>query len=316
MAPKYYQNSIKNEGTNATVDAYFQKTVLSIHFFNVQDDFALTSVTGARFSLPLWQVYPLRSGSIVPSIDLLPTNFDMGIEPITRNMAVTSIAALSPTSDFTPLVEDDATKVRALSAILQPVYEKIDTDAIDRRVVAFIWFRLDWASYLQNILAVDTGGIIAVIRGSCPITNVYDYSFGESSEGQNLEEAVLSFRIDGPEAKFLGMTDAHDPKYDTMEESGVFVDLDIDPLAVPQGGCIPRVTLHLYPSNDLEREYQTPNAFVFAGLMAAVFAFTSMLFLIYDYFVKKRQRKVMDRIKQQDRIVADVFPSVSAVSFV
>jgi len=69
------------------------------------------------------------------------------------------------------------------------------------------------------------------------------------------------------------------------------------------------MTIHLYPSKDLEIESQTPNALTFAGLMAAVFAFTSMLFLIYDYFVKKRQRKVMDRIKQQDRIVADVFPS-------
>lgn len=312
MAPKYYQNSIRNEGnTNATIDSFVEKTVPYVHFFNVQNNFAIEPVTWPSFSLPLWQVYPLRSGgSIVPSVDLMATNFDISIEPTTANMAVASIAARSPTSDFTPLVEDDATgSVRALSAIMQPVYEEIDTSSTNRKAVGFIWLRLDWAAYLQNILSEDTGDIIAVIRGSCPVINVLDYSFGNSSEGQNVDDAVLSYRIKGPKAEFLGETDAHDPKYDEMEEAGVFVDLDIDPADVPEGGCIPRMTLHLYPSNELESQYQTPSALVYAGLMAAVFVLTSILFLVYDYFVRKRQRKVMARIMQQDKIVADVFPS-------
>ncbi|CAJ1960174.1 unnamed protein product [Cylindrotheca closterium] len=310
LAPKYYQNSIKNEGRNVTVDYYMENTVPYIHFYNVHDNFAVTPITWPSFSLPVWQVYPLRTGAIVPEIDLLVTNFDIAIEPTAGNLAATSIAARSPTSDFTPLVEDVTTgKTRALSAILQPVYEEIDTDANDRRVVGFVWFRLDWALYLQNILTENTNGIIAVIRGSCPIIDVFDYSFGQSSEGQNFAGLVLSYRIDGPKATFLGAVDAHDPEYNGMEESGVFVDLDIDPANVPEGGCIPRMTLHLYPSGDLEKEYKTPNAFIFAGFVAAVFVFTSLVFLVYDYYVKKRQKKVMDRIIQQDRIVADVFPS-------
>ena len=112
----------------------------------------------------------------------------MAIEPTAGNLAATSIAARSPTSDFTPLVDDATTGItRALSAIMQPVYEEIDTGAIDRRVVGFVWFRLDWAIYLQNILAENTNGIIAVIRGSCPVINVFDYTFGQSSEGQNFD---------------------------------------------------------------------------------------------------------------------------------
>lgn len=310
MAPNYYQNAIKNEGSSETVDSLMEKTVPYIHFFDVQNNSALTPATGPSVSLPLWQVYPLRTGSVVPSMGQLATNFDMATEPSAGSLAVTSIAARSPTSDFTPLIDDIAAgKARALSAILQPVYDEIDTDASDRRVVGFVWFRLDWALYLQNMSLDTTGGIIAVIRGSCPIIEVFDYALGESSEAQNLEDSMLSYRIDGPNATFLGATDVHDPKYDGLEESGVFLDLDIDPANVPEGGCIQKITLHLYPSTDLEREFQTANAFIFAGFVAAVFVFTSMVLLIYDHFVKKRQKKVMDRLIKQDRIVADVFPS-------
>ena len=66
-----------------------------------------------------------------------------------------------------------------------------------------------------------------------------------------------------------------------------------------------KLILHLYPSGDLESEYQTANAFIFAGFVAAVFVFTSMVFLVDDYYVKKRQKKGMDRIIQEDSNVAD-----------
>ena len=41
----------------------------------------------------------------------------------------------------------------------------------------------------------------------------------------------------------------------------------------------------------------------------AIFAITSTIFVIYDCMVRKRQRRVMQRLIREDKIVADLFPA-------
>eukprot|EP00980_Cylindrotheca_fusiformis_P018538 scaffold6132_cov80-Cylindrotheca_fusiformis.AAC.1 len=115
--------------------------------------------------------------------------------------------------------------------------------------------------------------------------------------------------IDGPDVTLLGSEDLHNPKYDDLEVTEVFIDLGFDQLELPEGKCMPTLTLHVYPSEKLEDTFRSPNAAIYASVVVVIFIFTSLVFLLYDYFVGRRQRKVMDRIVQQDLIVSNVFPT-------
>ena len=66
--------------------------------------------------------------------------------------------------------------------------------------------------------------------------------------------------------------------------------------------------LHLYPSDELEDKFITNNALQYTVGVVLIFAFATLVFLIFDYAVQRHQQKVMQRILQQDRIVSDIFP--------
>jgi len=51
--------------------------------------------------------------------------------------------------------------------------------------------------------------------------------------------------------------------------------------------------VRVYPSNDFRDQYETNNAFIFAGTAVLIFLFTSLVFILYDVLVQRRQRKVM-----------------------
>eukprot|EP00980_Cylindrotheca_fusiformis_P020171 scaffold7242_cov137-Cylindrotheca_fusiformis.AAC.7 len=55
--------------------------------------------------------------------------------------------------------------------------------------------------------------------------------------------------------------------------------------------------------------FQTNEAVIYTIVVAVIFIFTSLVFLLYDYFVRRRQTKVMERIMRQDKIVSNVFPT-------
>eukprot|EP00980_Cylindrotheca_fusiformis_P026522 scaffold16341_cov73-Cylindrotheca_fusiformis.AAC.1 len=48
---------------------------------------------------------------------------------------------------------------------------------------------------------------------------------------------------------------------------------------------------------------------LYTVVVVAIFFFTSIVFVLYDNFVGRRQRKFMARIKRQDQIVSNVFPA-------
>lgn len=65
----------------------------------------------------------------------------------------------------------------------------------------------------------------------------------------------------------------------------------------------------MYPSAELEERFNSTKSLVATLAIVAIFIFTSATFLLYDYCVGQRQRKVMQRIQAQELIVSNVFPS-------
>lgn len=44
-------------------------------------------------------------------------------------------------------------------------------------------------------------------------------------------------------------------------------------------------------------------------IVVAIFAFASLTFLIYDHFVRQRRKQYIKRLRQQETIVSDLFPT-------
>ena len=70
----------------------------------------------------------------------------------------------------------------------------------------------------------------------------------------------------------------------------------------------PQYTLRIFPSEDLESQYLTNRPALFAGVVAAVFVFTSMVFFVYNVLVERRQRVVVDRAVRSSVVVSSLFP--------
>ncbi|CAB9501057.1 Receptor-type guanylate cyclase gcy [Seminavis robusta] len=167
-----------------------------------------------------------------------------------------------------------------------PVYDTLDRNASLVGVLdAFIY----WQTYFENVLPEQAQGVVAVLDNTC------NQSF--------------TFSIHGSDAKFVGPGDLHDSKYDEMGEFtdyGIFLQRNPEARHGDTGGCFYR--LSLYPSQEMEDDYITNGPWIIALSIFGVFAFTVVVFLLYDNFVEKRQRLVMKTAKQTSDVVNKLFP--------
>ena len=155
-----------------------------------------------------------------------------------------------------------------------------------------------WRLYFQNILPPDVQGIICVLRNS------FNQTF--------------SYQIDGPKVNFLGEIDPIE-LYERYQHMGIDVDAtsyvqerarpDTRPYTtVPLSSTFGVYTLHVYPSRDTKRQYTSNQPFLFCWVIAAVFFFTVLVFLLFDWLVERRQRILMDRAIQSGALVSSLFP--------
>eukprot|EP00980_Cylindrotheca_fusiformis_P021223 scaffold8157_cov104-Cylindrotheca_fusiformis.AAC.2 len=298
--PKWYQESVENEKPEMTATEFWQRTIPFIHFFDPENNFQPGPAPGNSGFLPVLHVYPLR---FHPGFPLLPTLYNVAHATGSDVLLNISRTIRRPVMGFT-VIDVGTDAATPGSFIVQPIYDTANSGAEAREVVAFTGIRLHWLDYFKNVLTDGEFGVIVVLQSACPNLCAFERHADSSAS------SVVTYRIDGQNAEYLGDSDLHNPKYDGMEITDVFVDLGIDESELPKGTCVPTLTLHVYPSEDLEQSFQTSNAIQYTGVVAASFIFTSLVFLLYDYFVRRRQTIVMERIMRQDKIVANVFPTV------
>eukprot|EP00980_Cylindrotheca_fusiformis_P007042 scaffold1479_cov127-Cylindrotheca_fusiformis.AAC.1 len=292
--PQSYRESIRNENIDMTAEELWNRTIPFIHSLDPENDYQPIPLTGPEISAPLVQHYPLQLEEPTPILS------NTIAAPGAATLFNITGATGKPTIGFTVMRASDGSQIVG-SQVIHPIFDSPYSDVEDKKHVASAGIRLHWLDYFKNILTEGESGIIVVLRTACPdLCNLDD--------GRTARAA--SYRIDGSNAEFLGDSDLHNPKFDSMEISGVFVDLGIDESQLPEGvTCVPTLSLHVYPSEDLEMSFQTNEAVIYTIVVAVIFIFTSLVFLLYDYFVRRRQTKVMERIMRQDKIVSNVFPT-------
>eukprot|EP00980_Cylindrotheca_fusiformis_P027887 scaffold22563_cov128-Cylindrotheca_fusiformis.AAC.4 len=302
--PLWYQESIENEGyTEFTTQELVNLTIPFVHFYDTENGFLPTPVSGPGESNPLFQQYPV---GLIMGSPILLTNMD-GLRTSAQTTEIFRITKVTrrPTLGFNQLVDSSGILVPG-TQVVQPIFDRADTKAEGRRIVAIILIRLPWSDYFKNVFTEGEDGIVVVLESSCP--KLADDTFHRTENLTELDRYIFTYQVDGPDAVLLGEADLHDPQYDSLVVSESLVDLGIDQSQLPEGSCVPVVTMHVYPSAKLEKSFQTDNATIYTVVVLIIFVFTSLVFMLYDFSVGRRQRTVMDRIVKQDRIVSDVFP--------
>lgn len=98
-----------------------------------------------------------------------------------------------------------------------------------------------------------------------------------------------------------------------MEQSSNFAEFSNSQELLTSGlgeHCV--YTIHVYPSNEMADLYITNEPIVYTLVVVAVFAFTTAVFLLYEFFVWKRQQQfeLMEKeaARKNERLVSNLFP--------
>jgi hypothetical protein len=179
-----------------------------------------------------------------------------------------------------------------ISYFAMPVFDTFDVST--RQVVAVIKSMVHWRTYLTNLLPSNVVGVTVVLENLC--------------------DGFFTYEINGTSATAVGPGDLHDTDFDEYGMSGRFTietiqDGTIDGLQVNQDGC--PYFIHVYPTQVYYESLKGDDPWIVAVSLAAVFVFTIMVFMVYDYLVEKRQRVVLKHAAQSTAIVSSLFVSIS-----
>lgn len=176
-----------------------------------------------------------------------------------------------------------------------PVFDEHEGD--DRQTVAVLSATVSWKTYFVDLLPENVIGVHAVV---------------ENSHGQ-----AFTYEINGEDAVFMGLEDLHDKAYDAYALSADYSSFADDDKSGRQNGRYSGTEvdneyisyrIHVYPSAKFEDDYVTNKPLVYASLMVLVFLLTAAIFLLYDYFVARRQKIVLSSATNSNAVISSLFP--------
>lgn len=150
-------------------------------------------------------------------------------------------------------------------------------------------------SFLEGILPPNSDGIYVVIENKC--------------------DQVFTFQLFGDNAEWVGYGDLHETAYDRMERSTLFGQELMEPITSatytgrPLDGSFCPYTFRVYPSSEMEDHYVTNRPQIYTAAACLLILCTSLIFIVYDWLVERRQRIVESSAQQSDALVSSMFPS-------
>jgi hypothetical protein len=166
------------------------------------------------------------------------------------------------------------------TSLFFPIFESAQDHTSE--VVAMIVSILPWDNYLTNLLPQGVDGVYAILQNSC--------------------RQQFTYVINGNDAVFVGAGDFHETKYDDMEIAIDFSDMMGASNGTTKGEC--RYWLSIFPSSGLHTTYQTKNPVIFSVVVASSFFLMALTFIIYDWFVIRKNNTIMNAAAQSNAIVS------------
>lgn len=178
----------------------------------------------------------------------------------------------------------------ARSLVSLPVFDSFENDKV---VKGLLFVYVYWRTYFDDLLPPGADGIYVVLENTC--------------------NQQYTYQVDGVRSKFIGHGDLHDEKYEYLGTgtsvaniiTGQYGD-SFSHAEAEQGGC--DYSIRVYPSQQFEDDRRTNQPYIYATILAALFVFTSAIFLLYDYMVERRQKIVLHSAQQSGKLVSSLFP--------
>jgi class 3 adenylate cyclase len=245
------------------------------------DGMMIPENSGDDVYLPIWQ------GSTVPfdtsifnfnllSVPELVRAFDLLME--TKGPVLTNIIDISTVIGGD--VESESISPLQESGFLFPIFDSFGGPS--RNIVGVIFAVLPWNKRFTKLLHDGSDSIICVLRNTC----------GD----------VYSYGIEGSQSTYLGPGDSY---VDTTLAYMEYV-VNIGVSEIDERLC--EFTMHLYPTAEMEANYQTNRPFVYTAVVGAIFVFACIVFVAYDLLVAMRLKKVNEAAEKSATIVASLFP--------
>jgi Adenylate and Guanylate cyclase catalytic domain len=254
-------------------------------------DLNQTELLGPWGHAPVWQQAPAT-----PVDDCSIVNLDLLSQPVLARLfhAVLQAqqAVLSPALNLEFLygkaIVDDFDHPHSI--LLQPIYSILDPSVAEEKqkeMVGLLAAVVSWDVYFSNILHQGNNGVVLVLHNTC--------------------DEHFTYRIDGPNAIFVGNGDLHDARYSDLEIRTPFGPVSQLDEMIAREHC--EYDLRIYPSTVLQDRYTSARPIWYALAIVVIFAFTALTFLLFDHTVALRQRKIMAKAKRTHAIVSSLFPS-------
>lgn len=164
-------------------------------------------------------------------------------------------------------------------------YPILSESSENKAVVAVVSLTASLESFVDASLP-HSNGLILVITNGCKQTMTFEF-------------------IDG-EAIYLGPEDYHDPEFERYKQR--FSLLPDDDVPLSRTFC--PYQAFVYPSNRMSQQYVSMLPAFFSGLIGIVFVFTVLVFIAYDYLVKRYQKNLADKATKTTAIVSSLFPKI------
>ena len=114
--------------------------------------------------------------------------------------------------------------------------------------------------------------------------------------------------VNGPSVEYLGNGDLHARAYDSLQKAAHFNALDeSDDKADDDHHCF--FDLNVYPSKEFYESTHSTRPIIYTVAVAVIFFLISMVFVVYDCSVTRRQNKVMTSAQRSNAIVSSLFPA-------
>jgi hypothetical protein len=225
---------------------------------------------------PVWQVYPILPS--VVNLELLST-FSLEVAGGLLDDVTTGGGTIyAPQGDEGENPEIPQTW--PTTSMFAPIFDDFDGAGKLSGIIVSV---VPWHNFFRNILPEGTREMLLIIRSTC----------GPS----------LTYQVQGPHVRYVGAGDLHDPDFEHLEVVGSF-DGDHEASASAGGDCF--LEFSVYPTKEYYDSFRTKNPVYFTLTVVIIFFLTSMVFVVYDCFVEKRQDKV---VQQLNAIVSSLFPA-------
>jgi class 3 adenylate cyclase len=196
-------------------------------------------------------------------------------------------------------IPDHESSKEPVSDLYMPIFETdLDTVQInpdEHEVVGMIaatWF---WRDLIKDLLPEDHQGFVVVFENPC--------------------NPSFTYQVDGPVTTYLGRGDLHDTRYDKYDGiHSEIKDLGSFSLSGSRHSFVPvneeycQFHISIYPSETMEASFTSQDPVIYMCVAILIFVFTSLLFVGFDFMVRRRHKVVLSTAETSNAVVSSLYP--------